>query len=181
MGDSNQAAFFYRNKPGRFKRVLEVGSRNYGSAVNWRVIVEYDEYVGIDMAAGNGLDKVHDLTESPLPGFDLVICQSVLEHCPKPWLLAEGIQASLNIGGVLCLAVPWVWRYHPYPDDYFRFSFSGIKSMFPKIRFRPMEYSTSRAGEFLEAKEGVDWDQKIKQGRKYLPYLQLHCWGVRET
>jgi len=41
------------------------------------------------------------------------------------------------------MSVPWVWRYHAYPDDYFRFSWRGIETLFPEFSWSDKHYSTT--------------------------------------
>jgi hypothetical protein len=33
------------------------------------------------------------------------------------------------------VSVPWVWRYHAYSKDYFRFSPDGLEAIFPRIEW----------------------------------------------
>lgn len=85
-------------------------------------------------------------------------------------------------GGFVYVAVPWVWRYHPYPDDYWRFPFSGIRELFAGVDWTEQVYSTSREGEFVPAQSGEDNAMAVMVGeRKFLPYLELHSLGVRRN
>lgn len=179
MGAINQLIFLnsFKNDP---KSVLEVGSKNYGNTQPFREMFPGVDYVGVDLEDGDGVDVVWNLESGvgDLKPADLLICCSVMEHTPRPWILAETLQKLVKPGGSIYIAVPWVWRYHPYPDDYFRFSFSGIKSLFPQVTWEQMAYSTYRTGEFLKCKEGVDNALHVMDdGRKYLPYLEIHAFG----
>jgi SAM-dependent methyltransferase len=82
-----------------------------------------------DIASTSGVDLVWDLQEEPLveyhDAFDLFISTSVLEHVQRPWLAARNMETVIKSGGYLYIAVPWVWRYHRYPDDYWRVSIQG--------------------------------------------------------
>ena len=90
-------------------------------------------YIGVDMRDGKNVDVVHNLNTPLSLTADVVLCFSILEHCDKPWLVAQHIEQMLVPDGLLLLTVPFAWRYHPHPDDYFRFTFSGIKILFPSI------------------------------------------------
>src|SRR5207237_7089651 len=129
-----QAAYLKHWVPRIDGPVLEVGSKEYGSTSSFRKLYTGNEYIGVDMAEGPGVDVVADLTRSQgdlREGyFGLAICCSVLEHVAKPWLFAEILTRLVRPGGMLYMSVPWVWRYHPYPDDYFRFSPRGVVSLF---------------------------------------------------
>lgn len=182
MGDINQRIFGLRHlRTGG--RVLEVGSKNYGNTFSFRDWIHADEYVGLDVESGEGVDIIHDLTE-PLPEnlgvFDIVICCSVLEHTPKPWLMAENISRAVKTNGMLYVSVPWVQRYHAYPDDYFRFSPRGIECIFPEFTWSEQCFSTTKPKEFIPFKKGADNAMNIvREDRKYLPYFFTHMIGVK--
>jgi len=60
---------------------------------------------------------------------------NVLEHCKNPFKMCENIIKLLNKNGKLFISVPFSWRIHNYPSDYWRFTFEGIKVLFPNINF----------------------------------------------
>ena len=191
MGDVNQRLFLTRALPRAGGPVLEVGSKDYGNTSSFRDVFGAEEYIGIDLSAGKDVDRVVDLAagigELPEGHFALAICCSVLEHVRRPWEMAANITRLLRPGGALYVAVPWVWRYHPYPDDYFRFSWRGIAEIFPGISWARMAYSTTATDEFFDiAGDGAGIDNGLakfidtpKGQRKYLPYLQVHMFGIR--
>lgn len=153
MGDVNQIIYLTRHVPDAEGAILEVGSRNYGNTASFRNVYKRCEYVGVDMSEGDGVDRIVDLSEGvgdlPTGYFSLIICCSVMEHTPAPWRMAENLTRLLRPGGLLYVSVPWVWRYHPYPDDYFRFSFRGVEALFQDIAWQRTDYSTTVAGEFV--------------------------------
>ena len=191
MGDVNQRLFLTRAIPRAGGPVLEVGSKDYGNTTSFRDVFGGEEYIGIDLSPGKDVDRVLDLAagtgELAESHFALAICCSVLEHVRRPWDMAANLTRLLRPGGALYVAVPWVWRYHPYPDDYFRFSWRGIAEIFPGITWAQMAYSTTAADEFFEITgdgSGIDNDlakyiDTPKGQRKYLPYLQVHMFGIR--
>lgn len=173
--------------------VLEVGSKEYGTTSTFRDFYRGNEYLGVDMAAGPGVDQVVDLTQSSEPlkegHFALAICCSVLEHVDKPWLFARNLARVVRPGGRLYVSVPWAWRYHAYPDDYFRFSHRGIMSLFDEFEWGALYFSTTVLGEFVEiaVKDGECTDSAMAvlgevgndQKRRYLPYLMINMLGTR--
>ena len=194
MGDRNQLIYLKHVLPQVDGPILEVGSKEYGSTSSFRGFYAASEYVGIDMAEGQGVDHVVDLTQGlgPLPeaSFALAICCSVLEHTPKPWVFAANLTRLVRPGGHLYISVPWVWRYHPYPDDYFRFSPQGVRSLFEEFTWAHACYTTNVVGEFFDIPEvdpGVDDQMRAvipnAQGHKrlYLPYLMVNLLGVRRA
>lgn len=188
MGDVNQLLYARAVFSDFRGRVLEIGSKDYGNTQPFRDLFRGSEYVGVDLEAGPNVDFVVDLEQGlgPLSGkkFDLIIICSVLEHSPRPWVLAQHIQQALSDDGAVMSCHPWVWRYHKYPDDYFRFSPRGITSLFAELKFwLPMFYASSVQGEFYSFTENDGVDNQLayisEDGRKYLPYLQTMMTGTR--
>jgi SAM-dependent methyltransferase len=127
-------------------RVLVVGSKVYGlkaARIDRRKLYAPRETVGVDMLEGEGVDRVLNL-EDPLPQdlgmFTHIDCMSVLEHSRRPWLLAANLERLLLPGGTLFVSVPFVWRIHAYPDDYWRFTMAGVRELFPSIDWEQLAY-----------------------------------------
>jgi SAM-dependent methyltransferase len=192
MGDRNQRLFLERLVPAVTGPVIEIGAKDYGSTTSFRDLYRGVEYVGADLESGKGVDVVVDLTsglgELKEGWFALAICCSVLEHTPKPWAMAANITRLLRPGGVLYLSVPWVWRYHAYPDDYFRFSPRAVPVLFPELRWTRATYSTTVEGEHidLDLDDFREVDNRMAEyadtphgRRKYLPYLMVNMLGAR--
>lgn len=192
MGGVNHIYFLGKFSKQFHPRILEVGSKNYGSTMPFREALSWDSYVGLDMAEGEGVDVVGNMEEGLCglepASFDLIICCSVLEHTRKPWVVAENISKLLAPQGTAYISVPWIWRYHGYPDDYWRISFSGLKLIFPDLEFGDMYYSTYQEAHFWEAAPGWEdtqcrWE-KNKDGtakEKLVPYAELHALGRRKV
>lgn len=182
MGHYNQLLFLKAFIPKSPGRILEIGSKQYGSTQQFREMYGGD-YVGLDLEAGEGVDVVHDLTTGLGPlepeSFDLIICCSVLEHVPMPWKMAENIMRLMKPKAQLYVSTPWVWRFHAYPDDFFRFSFRGLESLFSPLTFGKFFYSTLIEGEIFKAQPDSDGNMGVKDenGRKYLPCLEVHGIG----
>lgn len=191
MGDINQKVYLKKYMPEVSGPVLEIGSKDYGNTSSFRDHFLKNEYVGIDMEAGDNVDRVIDLTDGtgdlPLDHFSLAICCSVLEHVRRPWVMAENISRLVCSGGSLYMSVPWVWRYHPYPDDYYRFSWRGIIELFPEFEWKHIMYSGNVPNEFFEVTEDtIEIDNRLaikkrtlKGKRKYLPYLMINMLGFK--
>lgn len=128
---------FYRNhvKPNA-GRTLVVGSRVYPGRCDRRAL--FKSAVGVDMLDGPGVDHVINM-EGRIPEslgtFDHIDCDSVVEHSRNPWKLAANIERLLNPGGTLFVSVPFVWRIHAYPDDYWRMTPEAVRLLFPKIEW----------------------------------------------
>lgn len=184
MGHVNQKLFLERADP-TASSVLEVGSKDYGNTQDFRSMFDC-QYTGLDLESGKGVDIVHDLTEGIGPleaeSFDLIICCSILEHVKAPWEAAKTLTDLLKPGGSIYVSVPWIQRYHKYPDDYWRFTLPGIRLLFPQLTFESSYLSTFTAGEFMSIDEFPDCDNSLAimhDGRKYLPCYELHTMGVK--
>lgn len=129
-----------RPRPGR---TLIVGSQIYKGREDRRKA--FADALGVDMLSGPGVDLVLNL-EEPVPAdlieaFDHIECRSVLEHSPRPWLLAANLERLLVPGGTLDLSVPFVWNVHAYPSDYWRFTTEAVRSLFPNIEWKALRYA----------------------------------------
>lgn len=132
--------------------VLQIGSRasvlDFKPA-NWRQRFVGHAFTGLDLEPGDNVDVVADIAgdfrtlRDRLKTFQFgaIICAHVLEHVRQPWVAARNIERLLAPDGMIFIQVPWVQAYHPFPEDYWRFSFAGIKSLFENIKFDDVFYS----------------------------------------
>lgn len=145
--------------------VLQIGSRASVvdlKAANWRNRFAALPFVGLDIQAGDNVDVVADIAgefrtlRDRLKTFQFgtIICSHVLEHVRQPWLAARNIERLLAPGGLLFVQVPWVQAYHPFPEDYWRFSFSGITALFEGIRFGEAFYSGGSSDRIYTVQRG---------------------------
>ncbi|MGB5441950.1 MAG: methyltransferase domain-containing protein [Gammaproteobacteria bacterium] len=166
MGDANQYQFVLQQKDTLSGPFLEIGSRDYGSTRNLRSLFPGETYIGVDLGMGNGVDKVLDLT-LPFDSIDAALGQqrfgaifsfSVMEHCDQPFLMAENMTRLLRPGGKIVLSVPFAWKFHGYPSDYWRFTQAGVKKLFPGIDWDaggPGCWHSPNKGDFRAIDESV--------------------------
>jgi len=159
MGDINQLIFIQKYAEQLNGPFLEVGSKDYGTTQDLRALFAHsDKYIGVDMEDGPGVDIVLNLTEdfeeidTKLRGqrFATIFCLSVLEHCEQPFKMAENLTLLLKQKGRICISVPFSWKIHGYPNDYWRFTPDGIRKLFPNVEFdiRQSLAATSKINEF---------------------------------
>ena len=79
-------------------------------------------YLNIDGAKGP--DIVADGTRIPVASatMDTVICLETLEHVLDPCAVLDDLSRVLRSGGVLLLSVPFLFRLHGVPQDFWRFT-----------------------------------------------------------
>lgn len=166
---------FQANFPVNPGRTLVVGSKVYGEKLDRRSV--YPNAIGMDLFEGEGVDVVHNL-ESPVPEelgkFDHVDCCSVLEHCERPWLMCQNIEAALVEGGTLLLQVPFVWRVHNYPGDYWRFTTESFRILFPAIEWIKTGYLMN--DEFRKATKSMN-----RGNKRFLQRSEAIGFGVKCT
>ena len=201
MGHPTQRLLLRKLVPAAPGPVIEIGSKDHapagtgsGETSSFRDVYPGVPYVGVDLEEGPGVDRVADLSGGtgglPENHFALGICCSVLEHTPRPWVMAANITRLIAPGGMLYVSVPWVWSYHCYPDDYFRFSASGVRELFDGVDWRGAWYSTSVIGELIpidladqnreyRLREVVTAGSGVQ--RSYLPYLAVNMIGTRRA
>lgn len=86
---------------GHYENVVEVGSRNMNGTA--RVLIDADDYLGVDRFDGPCVDLVADARDIDYRNVDLVLCLEVLEHDPAPFALAAHLAGWLRPGGLLVL------------------------------------------------------------------------------
>lgn len=141
-----------------------------------------------DMRATAGIDIVWDLQCDPPPeclgAYDVLISTSVLEHVQRPWLAAEQMERVLKPGGCLYVSVPWVWEFHAFPSDYWRFSLPALDVLFNGSSSVAAAWSTYPDGALYPYSPGFDQQLMASQEsttadggasrRRLLPLLLLH-------
>ncbi len=71
-----------------------------------------------------------DLVSSEPPGqYDVVICEQVLEHVPEPDAAVRTLRRLARPGGHILVSTPFLIRIHGAPDDYWRFTPLGLKTL----------------------------------------------------
>lgn len=132
-----------------------------------------------DITPGEGVDLTWDLQQPPPDElhneFSLVVSCSVLEHIPDAKSAATHLTMSLKPGGLIYISLPWVWRYHRYPDDYHRFHASSVDKLFDGTKALARAWSTSPDCKLYTYKPELDQElSRVINGVKYLPYMMLH-------
>jgi SAM-dependent methyltransferase len=131
-------------------RVIDLGC---GTSPYKKDILEAgNEYVGVDWD-----NSVHDIAPDVIADLtmdlpfendtaDSLISFQVMEHLARPLFFLNECHRILKPGGVLMLSVPFQWRVHEAPHDYFRYTNFGLAYLFREAGFT--EFSISELGGF---------------------------------
>ena len=204
MGSPNDLIYIQTTYPKASGPVLEVGCKYNDTGFRKFFENQGVEYVGTDIEESElinpakpwkgRVDIVCDLTapKNPLPKnyFDLVICCSVMEHVPNPWVMAEKISELVTLGGKLYIAGPWVWKYHGYPKDYYRFTHTAIEYLYPDFTWDNFAWSSTSKGDIqfqemdqITERKMIIADHSSDGGKtnKYIKYLSINMLGTKNA
>jgi hypothetical protein len=100
-------------------------------------------------------------------------CVSTLEHVKRPWLAASNLQRVLIKGGTIFVTVPFAWRRHSYPNDYYRFSPDALPILFDEIEWTHLYYFSQRDG------LTTGYPKPTKETPFHVPRCEVYGWGVK--
>jgi SAM-dependent methyltransferase len=118
--------------------IVEIGSLylpGYEQLSNLRPLFSGEEYLGCDIRRGLGVDRVEDAHSLSFPesSVGVVLMFEILEHLPSPARALAEARRVLREDGVLALSVPFHYRIHGFPTDYWRFTASGVYELLSKF------------------------------------------------
>lgn len=114
--------------------VVEIGAyqvEGQGELIDLRGLFPGKSYLGVDMRAGPGVDRVEDVegmtfeTES----VGTVLALSTFEHVRRFWVGVEEVKRVVRRDGVVMIAVPFAFHIHNHPSDYWRFTPEALDSL----------------------------------------------------
>ena len=123
------------------RRVLETGSLDVtgdGGALEmrkWFMARGCGEYVGVDMNAGHGADvvcRIEDLVDRfGAESFDIIVSVDAAEHF-EDWreCFSQMKRVCKPRGYILIATVTPGYGYHPFPEDYWRWTAEDMERIF---------------------------------------------------
>lgn len=92
-----------------------------------------DRFLNVDVYPFPEVDIVADAERLPFRdnSIDALVSESMLEHVPHPRHVASEISRVLKPGGMVYVSAPFIHPYHASPDDFSRWTISGLKELFP--------------------------------------------------
>ena len=113
--------------------VLEIGSLQVGEgeSSDLRPFFRGRRFVGCDMMAGPGVDRIERLEALSFPDgwAGTVLCLNVFEHA---WDFRGGAREIHRVtapGGFALVVAPFEFHIHSYPEDYWRFTPRAIERL----------------------------------------------------
>jgi SAM-dependent methyltransferase len=87
--------------------------------------------IRIDISPRQRPDVIADAAALPFRdgSADGVVMCEVLEHLREPKIAISEAARALSNGGVLCGSVPFIMPIHGAPDDYYRYTASGLRHL----------------------------------------------------
>ena len=118
--------------------IYEFGAFQVKGQERWadlRPCFEGLQYVGTDVRAGTGVDRVLDLMGLDLPDESVgtAICVDTLEHVTDPLAACAEIARVLVPGGAVVVATCFNFPVHNCPHDYWRFTPDAMRLLFPDM------------------------------------------------
>ena len=111
------------------------GKNDYNKFIfkNLNLVKSFDFYKSNNSTIKINLEKNFSLKKYKLKN---IIIFNVLEHIFEKEILLKSISKSLNKGGKLEIFVPFMYKYHDDPNDYYRFTHTYLKKFLEKNGFK---------------------------------------------
>ena len=126
------------------------------------------------------LDQECDLNQ-PLPfpahEFDTIVISEVLEHIANPELIWAEMARILKPGGKVLLSVPFLYKIHEAPYDYYRYTRFALENFASKNNLKVLELKTF--GGLPEVLADIFSKNLIKLpaiGNALARFTQYLCW-----
>lgn len=89
------------------------------------------DYIGTDFREGPGVDRVEDLRGLTFSDGEIgtAICLDTLEHCADPPMACRELARVTAEGGICVISSVMLFGIHGYPQDFFRFTPEGFRTM----------------------------------------------------
>lgn len=93
------------------------------------------EFVNVDVVPFPEVDIVSDAQYLPFKtgSVHTLVNESVLEHVEDAPAVAKEMMRVLAPGGFLYASIPFIHPYHASPDDFNRYTLSGLKKLFGEL------------------------------------------------
>lgn len=123
-------------KESEFTKILDVGGgKGWGEKISSLPRTDY-KILDILPSIKDPRVMVGDIckTNSNLAdgSFNVVFSKDTFEHLLEPWNAAQEMKRVVADRGLIIVACPFAWRFHPSPLDTYRFSHTGLQYLFER-------------------------------------------------
>jgi len=132
------------------KSTIEIGSANVNGTIRDFFT---GPYIGVDIAAGNGVDRVGNSEQLDDPDATWEVCCSaeMLEHCTRPWRAVNEMARITRSGGMVLLSCRGFdqrgcWEPHGYPVDAYRYSELSLRTLAEDAGLEVLEITADSEG-----------------------------------
>lgn len=93
------------------------------------------EFINVDVFPFPEVDIVANAEELPFKDntIDGAVSESLFEHVPDAYKVAREMVRIVKPGGYIYVSAPFIHPYHASPDDFNRWTISGLKHLFPGL------------------------------------------------
>jgi SAM-dependent methyltransferase len=129
--------------------VLEIGSYQVSGQeeiADLRHLLPEEEYLGVDVRPGPGVDMVADVEDLPFETASIgtVIALNTFEHVPHFWRGFDEVYRVLRPDGALFVSCPFYFQVHNFPSDYWRFTPEALGVLLEKYPSKILAWQGTR-------------------------------------
>ena len=111
--------------------ILDVGA---GQSPYKNLFTPFKEYKSLDPHFRSDYSDISSIPTGKK--FHLILLAEVLEHTDEPKTLLNQLRSLLEPEGEIWITVPFSARIHPVPEDYWRFTMTGLKKLLKDSGFK---------------------------------------------
>ena len=151
--------------------ILDIGA---GPGFFDEIFYKFDKYLSIDFYHYPNVDIVSNIIEKRIPirpsSIHCIILSNVLEHLSRPEKLLLECSRILKGKGKLIVIVPFMFKLHQEPYDYYRYTHYKLREMFEENGFG--DIVIKKMGTIVEVLKGIryEFNKLLKENSKY-PFL----------
>lgn len=145
------------------------------TCVDWPNTLHKNQYLDVECDLNQPL---------PLPDcyFDTIIISEVLEHIANPELVWAEMKRILKPGGRILLSVPFLYKIHEAPFDFFRYTEFALRNFAEKNKLNVLELESFGGLPEVFADITAKYVLKLPLlGRMLSNLLQRACWFFIHT